>query len=230
MCRWHLWGWRRASAQRFPGCLVNPLWLAIVSLQFYVLSRWRSLLGFRKKYPTSGVFVHSWLERREYSCQYMMYQECPFVGWSSFLVRLVPAMSWERRCNRLLKLGLLCILSIVLIAVLMFSAMYFTMLIVCMGSVWNDHYGHSLQERCLWTLYFFVLTVVYRHCVSALRTRNTFTNRNLLMQCFSFCIVKHYCWSVNVVTNLWYGLGTSRWLGKQAWAFVVMDVRHIITT
>ena len=41
-------------------------------------------------------------------------------------------------CQRLLKLGRPCILSIVPMAVLMFSALYFTMLVICMVSVWFD--------------------------------------------------------------------------------------------
>ena len=86
--------------------------------------------GMSKKDPTSGAFVHYLVERRAYSCRYMMYLECPFVGWSSFLMRLVPEMSWAWRCQRLLKLGLPCILSIVPMAVLIFSALYFTMLVI----------------------------------------------------------------------------------------------------
>ena len=34
------------------------------------------------------------------------------MGWSSFLMRVVPAMSWAQRCQRLLKLGHPCNLSI----------------------------------------------------------------------------------------------------------------------
>ena len=54
----------------------------------------------------------------------------------------------------------------------------------------------------------------------------------LIYRCgvFSFRIVKHDCWSVNVVLNLWDGLGTSRLIVNQAWACVVMDVRHLIKT
>ena len=40
----------------------------------------------------------------------------------------------------------------------------------------------------------------------------------------------HPCWSVNVVLNLWDGPCASRLLGKRAWACVVMDVSHLITT
>ena len=43
---------------------------------------------------------------------------------------MVPAMSWTRRCQRLLKLGFPCIFSIGPMAVLIFSALFFTMLFI----------------------------------------------------------------------------------------------------
>ena len=82
--------------------------------------------GISKNDITSGVFVHYLVERRAYSCWDMMSPECSFVWWSSFLMRLVPAMSWARRCQRLQKLGLPWILWIGPMAVLIFSALYFT--------------------------------------------------------------------------------------------------------
>ena len=39
----------------------------------------------------------------------------------------------------------------------------------------------------------YVLTAVYRSSVFALRTRDTFSKRDLPVRCFSFCIVKHDC-------------------------------------
>ena len=47
---------------------------------------------------------------------------------------------------------------------------------------------------------------------------------------FSFHIVNHDCWSVNVGLNLWDGLGTPRLLRKRSRACGVMDIRHLITT
>ena len=99
------------------------------------------------------------------------------------------------------------------------------------------------RNRVVWPLCSLFLTAIYRSGV--FRHFNLYTlaavslpwvQGTLLLtaiyQCgiFSFRIVKYDCWSVNVVLNLWDGLGTSRLLGKRAWACVVMDVCHLITT
>ena len=73
-------------------------------------------------------------------------------------------------------------------AVLMFSALYFIMLVVCTvlcdSTVRVTFHNRDLQALCLRTLFLYVLTTVYRHCVYALRTRDTFTNCDLPVGCF----------------------------------------------
>ena len=77
------------------------------------------------------------------------------------------------------------------------------------------------------TFNLYALTMVYMRCVFALRTKDSFTNCDLT---FSFRIVKHDCWSVSIVLNLWDAIGTSWLLWNWAWVCVVMYVCHLITT
>ena len=119
------------------------------------------------------------------------------------------------------------------------KAVYRPSFVLCAGLLYGNRVVWMLCSLFLTAIYrsgvfghfnLYAITVVYRRCVFALHTRDTLLTVIYRCGVFSFHIVKYDCWSVNVVLNFWDGLGTSRLLGKLAWAFVVMDVCHLITT
>ena len=88
------------------------------------------------------------------------------MGWSLFLMRLVPAIIWMRRCQRLPRLGIPWILSISPMAVLIFLHCISRCLSfardLCGSTVIVTFRNRDLQECFLRTLVFYCPTPVYR--------------------------------------------------------------------